>query len=240
MPGITDNDQALLEKVIATLPYLNGLDPNKRMPVDFGTEKPANNRFYGPKVMKKARHLVLLYLARNVEIFKTRGKVFGHLHYFTRTTLEKVAGYDAFKPDYIKFVRQRADKDFEDYRKQGLVELKKHQGQKYWSLTPKGVKAATRIINNLLQCLPTDKVPLQTVATESLGVLSEYPLLSFFEYVTRKDVEHILKYKKFTGRDDELRSLNNLISSGKKIFALVGPSGIGKTRLMLEFSREEQ
>jgi len=58
-----ENAERFLDLINAIIPSLNGHDPDKLVQVDYGMDKLADDKHYGPKVMAKVRYLILLYVA---------------------------------------------------------------------------------------------------------------------------------------------------------------------------------
>src|SRR5437899_7967908 len=69
---------------------------------------------------------------------------------------------------------------------------------------------------------------------------TEITFLSLSEYTHRSEIEPIMKYRKFFGRQNELMKLRTHMENSNKIMIIVGDSGIGKTRLSLEFALQVQ
>src|SRR5205823_3059303 len=116
-----------------------------------------------------------------------------------------------------------------------------------FSLTEKGERYCMKIVDNLISALPEDKrikhiktlnihsqkiTALKTEGHHELVKKTESTFLSYSEYASRTEIKPIMKYKKFFGREDELKKLHTYIQN-KKIIIIVGDSGIGKTRLSL-------
>jgi len=68
-------------------------------------------------------------------------------------------------------------------------------------------------------------------------LLVENPLIPLEEFERRAEIEPLLKYE-FVGRESELEGLRKFLESDEKVFLLTGDSGVGKTRLAIEFARE--
>lgn len=62
-----ENAECFLDLINAIIPFLNGHDPDKLVTVDYGIDKLADDKYYGPKVM--AKYLILLYVAGRLELF---------------------------------------------------------------------------------------------------------------------------------------------------------------------------
>ncbi len=102
------DDEFFREIIKAISPSLNGHDPDKHVQVDYGVDKLADNKHYGPKVMAKVRSLILLYIAGRLELFRTFGLQEDNNIYFSARNLEKIANDKSFQPEQIKFERSRA------------------------------------------------------------------------------------------------------------------------------------
>jgi hypothetical protein len=68
-----ENAECFLDLINAIIPSLNGHDPEKLLQVDYGIDKLADDKHYGPKVMAKIRYLILLYVAGRFERFRIFG-----------------------------------------------------------------------------------------------------------------------------------------------------------------------
>lgn len=89
--------------------------------------------------------------------------------------------------------------------------------------------------NSLYQSLPFGG---QVKIQETIKLKNS--LLSLEEYCKRTDIEPVLKYKKFFGRQQELNELYDFLqTSGKKI-TIILDGGVGNTRLILQFAMQVQ
>ena len=61
--AVKDADDEFFREIIkAIIPSLNGHDPDKLVQVDYGVDKLADDKHYGPKVMAKTRLLCVCKL----------------------------------------------------------------------------------------------------------------------------------------------------------------------------------
>jgi hypothetical protein len=113
---IEETDNSLLRKFNAIIPYLNGHDPKVLIPVNFGPEKMANDRRYGPTVMRHQRYLMLLYFAKLRESFRSFGHDINDVFFFSVRGLERIA-YHRDLTHKVKYDRSHALRHFLDYPK---------------------------------------------------------------------------------------------------------------------------
>jgi tetratricopeptide (TPR) repeat protein len=151
-------DSSLLRKINAITPYLNGHDPKVLIPVDFGPEKMANDRRYGPTVMRPQRYLMLLYFANLREPFRLS---FGHnidgMFFFSVRGLERIA-YSRELTHKVKYDRSHARRHFLDYPEEQVTHVVKYIPQKkdeskttrtdLFALTENGIQFCKNIMDN--------------------------------------------------------------------------------------------
>src|SRR5207247_1097605 len=165
MADTDENVVSLLDISNEIIPSLNGHDPEALISMQYGPEKVAYNKHYGPKVMTKHRYLFILYLVKEIELFRSFGQEIENAIYFSVRNLEKVANYQGFKPEKISYERTRAIKHFLNYEQEGLViHLEKNVPTKkdpsqakrtdLFSLTEKGERYCMKIVDNLISALP--------------------------------------------------------------------------------------
>jgi tetratricopeptide (TPR) repeat protein len=168
-----ENAEHFLGLINAIIPSLNGHDPDKLIQVDYGIDKLADDKYYGPKVMAKVRYLILLYVAGRLERFRIFGLQEGNNIYFSVRNLEKIANDRCFRPEKIKFERSRAIGnrylprvgDGIIIHKQREVPTKKGTSKPILTdlvaLTEKGKESCERIVEVLLLGIPEEKRPKQ-------------------------------------------------------------------------------
>jgi ABC-type multidrug transport system fused ATPase/permease subunit len=129
------------------------------------------SKHYGVKVMTNIRYLILLYVAGQVELFKSFGQKVDRIIYFSAVNLEKVANNNRFT-ERIIFERSHAMKDYylcydkaEVIHKKQDNPTKKDASKKIQTdlvaLTKHGKKCCERIVENLLVTIPEQKRPKQ-------------------------------------------------------------------------------
>lgn len=166
------DDNEFLEKINAIIPILNGHDPEKLVSVDYSVDKLADSKHYGRKVMTNIRYLILLYIAGQIEPFKSFGQQLDNNIYFSAVNLEKIANDKLFKPEQIIFERSRAMEDYylrydigEVIHIQKGVPTRKDPSKiirtDLVALTKKGKKRCERIVRNLQLTIPEQKRPKQ-------------------------------------------------------------------------------
>lgn len=126
------------------------------------------------------------------------------------------------------------------YRDEGFVAYRKEGGSNLFALTEKGEQYCKEIINELILCLPEAKRPTMASKAEiQESIKPRNPFLRLEEYCKRSDIRPVLKYNRFFGRKQELNELHNFLQpSAEKIMIIFGDSGIGKTRLILQFATQ--
>lgn len=71
-------------------------------------------------------------------------------------------------------------------------------------------------------------------------MLAENPLLSLVEFKDRSEIKVLREYKKFVGRESEIKELCNFnfLDKYKRIMLVTGRGGTVKTRLVIEFAEQ--
>jgi len=188
--------------------------------------------------------MITLYLAGSLSSFKNMGKEGKELNcklpdsrYFTAYGLkEKVAeNKELFRTEKIEFDDSRsAKKVYKKCEEQGYVSICNACGETYYAIEEKGKQYCQTTLKELIQLIPHEqRLKLREIITP---IQKPENFLTFEEYINRSDIKPILKYNKFTGRKKELEDLDNFLKDPeKKIIGIIGSSGSGKTRLVLEF-----
>ena len=225
-----------------SIPFLNGEDPEILKEKDYGVPERAKSKFFGPKVgvVIKNRHLLLLYVGKKIQLLKGNGKEIEGLIYFSPRSLQRIANYDAFKPDKIHYERTHATKHYLSYEDEGFVVYRKEGGTNLFALTEKGEQYCKEIIDELILCLPEAKRPTMASKAEIQETIKpRNAFLHLEEYCKRSDIRPVLKYNRFFGRKQELNELYDFLQpSAKKIMIIFGDSGVGKTRLIMQFATQ--
>ncbi len=188
MAEFDENDKDLLQKINTIIPSINGLDPDKLVPMSFGPHNMAKNKYYGPKVMTKPRYLILLYVAGRVEHFKSDfGLQIDNNIYFSARSLEKIANYKGFK-QRIEYDRTRAVKDHYLHFEGLVIHRRKEVPNKkdpskttftdLVALTKKGQEYCETKVETLLTTFPEERRPKQkltkdVVAASNAGKIQE-------------------------------------------------------------------
>ena len=178
----------LLEKINIIIPSLNGLDPDKLVPMTFGPHYMPKNKYYGPKVMAKPRYLILLYVAGRVAHFRSDfGLQIDNNIYFSARSLEKIANYKGFK-QRIEYDRTRAVKDHYLHFEGLVIHRRKEVPKKkdpskttftdLVALTKKGQGYCETKVETLLTTIPEERRPKQkltndVVAASNAGKIQE-------------------------------------------------------------------
>ncbi len=119
------------------IPILNGRDSKGK--VAYG----------GPQTMKRARYLMILYLAKSTEVFKvSHAKEFDKLPYFTLYGLGQVAKHFPKEIDYDR--RKVAMDIFKKAEETGYVHIRKVNGETYVTTTRKGDETCQKMLRNLV------------------------------------------------------------------------------------------
>lgn len=72
-------------------------------------------------------------------------------------------------------------------------------------------------------------------------LITEKPLIPLKEFEERSDIKQLLEYKRFIGRQAELKELHTFLADdSRKIMVVSGEGGTGKTRLAIEFARQTE
>ena len=82
------------------------------------------------------------------------------------------------------------------------------------------------------------KRELDFILNQIEELITEKPLIPLSEFEERSDVKPLLQYKRFIGRQEELKELDTFLNADRKIMVLVGEGGTGKTRLAIEFAKQ--
>jgi DNA polymerase III delta prime subunit len=115
-------------------------------------------------------------------------------------------------------------------------------------------KVITDILNRELnasleefsKCLKEERNELTKEEIESIldtiaELITEKPLIRLREFEERSEIKQLLEYKRFIGREEELKELHTFLADdSRKIMAVSGEGGTGKTRLALEFARQTE
>lgn len=89
------------------------------------------------------------------------------------------------------------------------------------------------------------KEEISKIKKEQLGLilnqiadkLTEKSLISLEEFEKRTEIKKLLEYKKYIGKEEELKELSFFLQDDEKTMFVTGEGGSGKTRLAIEFAR---
>jgi len=85
------------------------------------------------------------------------------------------------------------------------------------------------------------KEELDSILNQIAELITEKPLIPLREFEERPEIKPLLEYKKFIGRQEELKELHTFLADdSKKIMVVSGEGGTGKTRLAIEFARQTE
>ena len=254
-----ENDKNILQKINTIIPYLNGNDPKVLISARFGPDILGNKKRYGSTVMRNKRYLMLLYFANLTEFFRSFGHKIDGGYFFSVRDLERIAISHALTHK-VKYDRSHALRHFLDYPKEQVIHIVKEVPRKkdeskttrtdLFALSEKGAQFCENIMYHLIPDTENEKLDQKSITKiEMLSDISsphelikktEIAFLSLSEYTHRSEIELIMKYRKFFGRQNELKNLHSHMENCNKIMTIVGDSGIGKTRLSLEFALQVQ
>lgn len=135
-------NEPMLKIVANVVPVLNGRDP-------------AGNIVYlGPQTTKIHRYLIVVFLAKATQMFRLMGKEIDNSVYFTLYGLGKVA--ESFKqigPYHIVIQYDRtkvANRIYNMISNNGLVAIKKMEGDTYITITEKGEDVSSKLLQELI------------------------------------------------------------------------------------------
>jgi len=85
------------------------------------------------------------------------------------------------------------------------------------------------------------KEELDSILDKIAELITEKPLIPLREFEERSDIKQLLEYKRFIGRQVELKELHTFLADdSRKIMFVSGEGGTGKTRLAIEFARQTE
>lgn len=116
-------------------------------------------------------------------------------------------------------------------RKEIIDEIeKKHKGKK----RPSGEER--KILERLKKAPIDDNEPPQLPHTITPYTISS--VFTFDEFLKRNETKRLFNFNKFIGREEEFSMLQHFLRSSQQVLHIVGSGGIGKTRLLIEFTKK--
>jgi len=190
------------------------------------------------------RFMITLFGA-SISTYRKSGVEFENSVYFSVTMLYKIAQDKAkiFNRE-IRFDNSRiSEKKYYTHAKdENYIKIKKHlpgrERGTYIALTEKGKAFCEEIIREHLP--QNERSKLEEIILR-VSTQNQQAFLAYSEFRLRTDIDPLLKYKEFVGRENNIKKLFNFLCNiNKKIMIVTGENGIGKTRLVLEFAKQLQ
>ena len=142
MQAFNNNPEGLIRIVAHVVPILNGRNSEGHV------------IYLGPQRTKIHRYLLVIFLAKSTQMFRLSGKEIDNSLYFTLYYLKEVANsFKDISPYHIPIHYDRtkvAIKVYNMISNNGLVAIKKVEGDTYVTITEKGDDVSTKLLREFI------------------------------------------------------------------------------------------
>ena len=142
MQPFNQNPEGLIRIVAHVVPILNGRDSEGHV------------IYLGPQRTKIHRYLLVIFLAKSTQMFRLSGKEIDNSMYFTLYCLKEVANsFKDISPYHLPIHYDRTKVAIRIYNmisNNGLVAIRKIEGDTYITITEKGDDVSTKLLRELI------------------------------------------------------------------------------------------